>query len=80
MTRAYRLPLSSYRVVWCLDCALQQRPGPSNPDADPERHTIPATGVPTDPVAVKGKPDFESKCLARHSIGGGDELGPTCTA
>ncbi|MGE5650646.1 MAG: multicopper oxidase domain-containing protein [Bacillota bacterium] len=43
---------------------------------DNEHHNIPATSVPTDPVAVKGKLDFESKCLACHSIGGGPKLGP----
>ncbi len=41
-----------------------------------EHHNIPATPVPSDPVAVKGKLSFESKCLACHSIGGGDKLGP----
>ena len=28
------------------------------------------------PVAQRGKLDFESKCLACHSIAGGDKLGP----
>jgi nitrite reductase (NO-forming) len=41
-----------------------------------EHHNIPATAAPTDPVAIKGKLSFESKCLACHSIGGGDKLGP----
>jgi nitrite reductase (NO-forming) len=41
-----------------------------------EHHNIPATAAPSDPVAVKGKLAFESKCLACHSIGGGDKLGP----
>jgi nitrite reductase (NO-forming) len=41
-----------------------------------EHHNIPATGAPTDPVAVNGKLAFESKCLACHSIAGGDKLGP----
>jgi nitrite reductase (NO-forming) len=41
-----------------------------------EHHNISATGAPTDPVAVKGKLDFESKCLACHTIAGGDRLGP----
>ena len=41
-----------------------------------EHHNIPATAVPSDPNAVKGKLDFESKCLACHSIAGGDKLGP----
>lgn len=42
----------------------------------PEHHNIPATATPTDPGAVRGKLAFESKCLACHSIGGGDRLGP----
>ncbi len=41
-----------------------------------EHNNIPATAVPSDPVAVRGKLSFESKCLACHSIGGGDKLGP----
>jgi nitrite reductase (NO-forming) len=41
-----------------------------------EHHNIPATAAPADPTAVKGKLAFESKCLACHSIGGGDKLGP----
>jgi nitrite reductase (NO-forming) len=41
-----------------------------------EHHNIPATVTPTDPAAVQGKLTFESKCLACHSIGGGDKLGP----
>ena len=41
-----------------------------------EHHNIPATATPTDPSAVKGKLSFESKCLACHSIAGGDKLGP----
>ena len=44
--------------------------------ADAEHHNIPATATPTDPVAVRGKLAFESKCLACHSVGGGDKLGP----
>jgi len=44
---------------------------------DHEHHNMPATqGTPTDPLAVKAKLAFESKCLACHSIGGGDKLGP----
>ncbi len=35
-----------------------------------------ASPIPTDPAAVKGKMDFESKCLACHSIGKGKKLGP----
>jgi nitrite reductase (NO-forming) len=45
-------------------------------DAGAEHHNIPATSVPTDPVAVQGKLTFDSKCLACHSIGGGDKMGP----
>jgi nitrite reductase (NO-forming) len=41
-----------------------------------EHHNIPATAAPTDPVAVRGKLAFESKCLACHSIAGGDKVGP----
>ena len=41
-----------------------------------EHHNIPATSTPTDPLAVRGKLLFESKCLACHSIAGGDKLGP----
>jgi nitrite reductase (NO-forming) len=43
---------------------------------DLEHHNIPATAVPTDAAAVRGKLAFESKCLACHSIAGGDKLGP----
>lgn len=43
---------------------------------DLEHHNMEATATPTDPVAVKGKLDFESKCLACHSIGEGKKLGP----
>jgi len=42
----------------------------------PEHHNIAATGSPSDPDAVQGKMVFESKCLACHSVGGGDRLGP----
>jgi nitrite reductase (NO-forming) len=35
-----------------------------------------ASATPTEPLAVKGKQDFESKCLACHSIGQGKKLGP----
>jgi nitrite reductase (NO-forming) len=44
--------------------------------ADHEHHNIPATGAPTDALAVRGKLSFESKCLACHTIAGGDKLGP----
>jgi nitrite reductase (NO-forming) len=44
--------------------------------SDNEHHNIPATGAPTEPAAVQGKLAFESKCLACHSIAGGDKMGP----
>ena len=44
--------------------------------SETEHHNISATATPSDPAAVKGKLAFESKCLACHSIGGGDKLGP----
>src|SRR6185369_111694 len=50
--------------------------GKPEESADAEHHNIPATAAPTDPVAVRGKLAFESKCLACHSIAGGDKLGP----
>jgi nitrite reductase (NO-forming) len=46
------------------------------PGGDPEHHNIPATATPDNAQAVAGKLAFESKCLACHSIGGGDKLGP----
>ena len=45
-------------------------------EADLEHHNIPATSAPTDPAAMQGKLDFESKCLACHSVGQGRKLGP----
>jgi nitrite reductase (NO-forming) len=50
--------------------------GGAAPGADPEHHNIPATAAPTDPAAQKGKLAFESKCLACHTITGGDKAGP----
>jgi nitrite reductase (NO-forming) len=46
------------------------------PEEGTEHHNIPATAAPTEAAAVSGKLAFESKCLACHSIGGGDKLGP----
>ena len=44
---------------------------------DLEHHNIAAVAAtPTDPDAVKGQLEFQSKCLACHSIGGGKKLGP----
>ncbi|MEJ8837314.1 multicopper oxidase domain-containing protein [Ramlibacter sp. AN1133] len=49
----------------------------SVPGGDPEHHNIPATTlVPTDPIAQRAQLAFQSKCLACHSLGGGDKLGP----
>ncbi|MDQ8036179.1 MAG: multicopper oxidase domain-containing protein [Pedobacter sp.] len=50
--------------------------GSATSTADPEHHNIPATAIPTDALAQQGKLDFESKCLACHSIGKGDKMGP----
>jgi nitrite reductase (NO-forming) len=44
--------------------------------AELEHHNFPATATPTDPDALQGKLDFESKCLACHSIRQGPKLGP----
>ncbi len=46
------------------------------PSAELEHHNIEASAAPTDPEAARGKLDFESKCLACHSIGEGKKLGP----
>ncbi len=43
---------------------------------DLEHHNIPASAAPADPDTVQGKLDFESKCLACHSVGEGRKLGP----
>jgi len=43
---------------------------------DIEHHNIPASATPTDPDAVQGKLNFESKCLACHTVGQGKKLGP----
>ena len=41
-----------------------------------EHHNIQASASPTEPEALQGKLDFESKCLACHSMGEGKKLGP----
>jgi len=46
------------------------------PTQDLEHHNMDASPVPTDPEALRGKTDFESKCLACHSLGQGKKLGP----
>ena len=44
---------------------------------DLEHHNMPeVAAVPTDPETVRGQQDFQSKCLACHSVGGGRKLGP----
>ena len=49
----------------------------ANPsEAGLEHHNMPATLAPSDPLAVQGKFNFESKCLACHSVGQGRKLGP----
>ena len=49
----------------------------ATPDNLPiEHHNIPATGMPDDPQAIAGKLNFESKCLACHSMGAGPRVGP----
>ena len=45
-------------------------------EAELEHHNIPATPTPGDPAAMQGKAEFESKCLACHSVGQGRKLGP----
>src|SRR5215467_13696363 len=49
---------------------------PKPPATELEHHNIEATAAPTDPEAARGKLDFESKCLACHSVGEGKKLGP----
>jgi nitrite reductase (NO-forming) len=41
-----------------------------------EHHNMAASGMPTDAGAIAAKLDFESKCFACHSVGGGRKLGP----
>ena len=43
-------------------------------EAELEHHNIAASATPTDPDAVQGKLNFESKCLACHSVGQGKKL------
>ena len=49
---------------------------PKPPQADLEHHNIAASPTPTDPDTLAGKQNFESKCLACHSVGQGKKLGP----
>src|SRR3954471_9531394 len=46
------------------------------PRQELEHHNLEASAVPTDPEALRGKTDFESKCFACHSMGHGKKLGP----
>jgi nitrite reductase (NO-forming) len=46
------------------------------PRSELEHHNIAASPVPTEPMALAGKADFESKCFACHSMGQGPKLGP----
>jgi nitrite reductase (NO-forming) len=43
---------------------------------DLEHHNLPASAAPTDPDTAQAKLNFESKCLACHSVGQGKKLGP----
>jgi nitrite reductase (NO-forming) len=45
-------------------------------EAELEHHNIPVTPTPSDAAAAQGKANFESKCLACHSVGQGRKLGP----
>jgi nitrite reductase (NO-forming) len=65
---------ASQGAVGLIDAGGVGEGGAKHPDT--EHHNIPATAAPTDPVAVRGKLAFEGKCLACHSIAGGDKLGP----
>ena len=41
-----------------------------------EHHNLPASATPTELEAAQGKLNFESKCVACHSVGQGRKLGP----
>ena len=41
-----------------------------------EHHNLQASATPTQPEAAQGKLNFESKCLACHTVGQGKKLGP----
>jgi len=49
---------------------------PKPPRQELEHHNFPASALPSDPEALRGKTDFESKCFACHSMGHGRKLGP----
>jgi nitrite reductase (NO-forming) len=46
--------------------------------AESEHHNIGPAATPSDPEALRGKLNFESKCLACHAVAGGEgkKLGP----
>jgi nitrite reductase (NO-forming) len=43
---------------------------------DLEHHNLEASAAPTDPQTAQAKLNFESKCLACHTVGEGKKLGP----
>jgi nitrite reductase (NO-forming) len=47
-------------------------------ETDVEHHNLAASATPTDPDAVQGKLNFESKCMACHAVEGGEgnKIGP----
>ena len=45
-------------------------------ESELEHHNMAATATPSAPGVLAAKLDFESKCLACHSVGGGKKLGP----
>src|SRR3546814_3096430 len=73
---AYEMRISDWSSDVCSsDLAIGVIDAGGKPEDGIEHHNVPATATPTDPEAVQGKLDFESKCLACHSIGGGPKLG-----
>jgi nitrite reductase (NO-forming) len=68
---------ASQGAIGLIDATSSAKlPGKIDTKADLEHHNMEASATPSDPMAVKGKQDFESKCLACHSIGQGKKLGP----
>jgi nitrite reductase (NO-forming) len=49
---------------------------PPKASVDMEHNNMEASATPKDPKVAQAKQDFESKCLACHSIGQGKKLGP----
>jgi len=49
---------------------------PPKAPVDMEHNNMEASATPKDPTVAQAKQDFESKCLACHSIGQGKKLGP----